>query len=90
MHDLLVALAITAFAAHPPVTTDTSAPAAGEVRGTVVDTAGAPIPDARVAVIELRRTIASGPEGRFAFSEIANGVYHLSVSAIGFAPWSNA
>jgi iron complex outermembrane receptor protein len=86
MHDLLFALAVTAFAANPPGATGTRNPLRGEIRGIVVDTAGAPIPDARVALIELSRTAATSPEGRFAFSEIANGVYHLSVSAIGFAP----
>jgi iron complex outermembrane recepter protein len=85
MYDLLVALAFGAFAAAPPVAA-TAIRAPGEIRGIVVDSAGAPIAEARVTLLEFRRTTSTGPEGRFAFSEIAKGGYHLSVSAIGFAP----
>src|SRR5918995_1261187 len=87
MYDLLVALAVTASgAAAPLVSAGPWAPAPREISGTVIDSGGAPIAEARVALIELRRTTSTGPEGRFNFPEVSEGVYHLSVSAIGFAP----
>jgi iron complex outermembrane recepter protein len=87
MHSLFLALALSAPAPtgsyHDP---EPVAPAAHEVSGLVTDSAGAPLADARVLLTELRRATVSSPEGRFVFPEVAPGVYHLSVSAIGFAP----
>ena len=85
MRTLLLALALAA-PDRSPVRSDVSTPAAAEVRGTVTDSAGKPISDARVMLIELRRSGSTSPEGRFTFSSVAPGQYHLSVSAIGFAP----
>jgi iron complex outermembrane receptor protein len=84
MRALLLALSLAA-PDRLPVRPDTSI-AAPQVSGTVIDTAGAPIADARVTLIELRRSTTTSSEGRFAFSELAPGQYRLSVSAIGFAP----
>ena len=85
MHILLLALALTAPAPtqppHPP-----HAPAAYEVSGTVTDSAGTPVADARVALLGLHRTAVTTTEGRFSFPEVGPGQYQLSVSAIGFAP----
>ena len=87
MYDVLVALALTASSAvAPPVSAGIRAPAPRDISGTVSDSSGTPIADARVALIELRRTTSTSPEGRFSFPEVSDGVYHLSVSAIGFAP----
>jgi iron complex outermembrane recepter protein len=85
MRALLLALSLAApdrLAIHP----DSSALAAPEVSGTVVDSAGAPVAEARVTLIELRRTTTTAAEGRFTFSEVPPGQYRLSISAIGFAP----
>jgi iron complex outermembrane receptor protein len=85
MHPLLLALALAApNGSH--LSTKFSTPAAPEITGTVLDSAGKPIPDARVTLIELKRSSSTTPEGRFVFSAVAPGQYHLSVSAIGFAP----
>jgi iron complex outermembrane receptor protein len=65
----------------------TSAPAAPHVvGGLVTDSAGAPVPDARVTLVETGRTSTTGPEGRFTFPQVNPGIYHLSLSAIGYAP----
>ncbi|HEY3013033.1 MAG TPA: TonB-dependent receptor [Gemmatimonadales bacterium] len=89
MHGLVFALALGAYAhARLVIPDDTivAAPAASDVQGTVTDSAGAGIPDARVTLVELRRTTTTDPTGRFGFTDIAPGSYRLSVSAIGFAP----
>jgi iron complex outermembrane recepter protein len=87
MHPLLLALALAASAHDRP--TDSLAPGSPvphDVSGTVSDSSNKPIQDARVALVELRRLSMTGPEGRFSFPGVAPGVYHLSISAIGFAP----
>jgi iron complex outermembrane receptor protein len=87
MHPLLFALALAASAHDRP--TDSLAPGSPvphDVSGTVSDSSNKPIQDARVALVELRRLSITGPEGRFSFPGVAPGVYHLSISAIGFAP----
>ncbi len=84
MRALLMALSLAA-PDRLPVPPDTVV-ATPQVSGTVSDTTGAPIADARVTMIELRRSTTTSPEGRFAFTEVAPGQYRLSVSAIGFAP----
>ncbi len=57
-----------------------------EVRGTVVDPAGAPLPGARVLLVtpEGHAETLTGPEGRFRFSGVEPGRYDLGVAAAGF------
>jgi iron complex outermembrane recepter protein len=87
MHRLLLALALTAQAtASLAYGANPADRAAHEVRGTVTDSAGASLADARVVLVELHRTAITDPEGRFSFPDVAAGGYRLSVSAIGFAP----
>jgi iron complex outermembrane recepter protein len=86
MHALLLALALTAPATSRPFPSADTASAGHEVSGTIIDSAGKPLADARVALVELHRTATTGPEGRFSFPDVPDGAYHLSVSAIGFAP----
>jgi iron complex outermembrane receptor protein len=86
MHALLLALALSAPAhVHPSSPLD-PVRSPQEVSGTVTDTIGTPLSDARITLIELRRTTTTGAEGRFSFQGVNPGVYHLSASAIGFAP----
>jgi iron complex outermembrane receptor protein len=75
MYELLAALAL----AGP-------APAPQSVTGTVSDTAGNPLADARVTLIEFARTTTTDPDGRFGFINVPSGAYRLSISAIGYAP----
>jgi iron complex outermembrane recepter protein len=87
MQPLLFAFALAA-AAHvgPSDSLVSGAPAPHEVSGTVSDSSNTPVVDARVTLVELRRLATTSPEGHFAFPGVAPGVYHLSISAIGFAP----
>lgn len=75
---LFFALALHAPAPH--------AAAPHTVAGIVTDSAGAPIADARLKLVELGRSATTGLEGRFSIAGVNSGRYHLSVSAIGYAP----
>jgi hypothetical protein len=64
---------------------------AGELRLTVVDAAGLPIP----ATIELtsevnkyKRSFLAGNDGRLIAKRLPYGIYSLTVSRLGFAPYS--
>lgn len=65
--------------------TDTLAPARGTIVGSVRDSAGRPVPEARViadGVPELR----SDPEGRFTARGVPAGSRQVEVTAIGMSP----
>jgi iron complex outermembrane receptor protein len=61
-------------------------PATPPVVGVVSDTAGAPLPDAQVAIAALRRSTSTDGNGRFVFRALPAGTYHLDVSLLGYAP----
>ncbi len=85
MYTLLFALALSSHVSDPP--SSVAGPALAQtVSGTVTDTSGTPVADARVSLVELARTTNTDPEGRFEFTAVAPGAYRLSVAAIGFAP----
>ena len=54
--------------------------------GTVVDTAGVPLPNAHVVIPEIGRSTTTGAAGEFEFRGLPAGEYHLNVTLIGFAP----
>jgi iron complex outermembrane receptor protein len=54
------------------------------IGGRVTDSAGTPIYQARVQLIELSRITATDDSGRYYFAGVAPGTYRLSVAAIGF------
>ncbi len=64
--------------------------AIGNVNGTVTDTTGAAIPDAKVqlsnAVSGLSRTAQTDAAGQFRFTNLPADQYRLSVSSPGFQP----
>lgn len=63
----------------------------GELRIEVRDPQGAPVPTQAELVSEgnqFRRTFQVGADGRYVVQDLAFGVYRLSVSTEGFAPWS--
>ncbi|HEX5724997.1 MAG TPA: TonB-dependent receptor [Longimicrobiaceae bacterium] len=54
--------------------------------GTVQDTTGAPLPNARVVIAEVNRSTTTGVEGTFVFRALRAGTYHLDVTLLGYAP----
>jgi iron complex outermembrane receptor protein len=86
MQSLLLAFTLIAFPTGSSAALERGTTAPPKVSGTVTDSAGAPVPDVRLILVELRRTTATDADGRFTFPEVSPGLYHLSVSAIGFAP----
>jgi iron complex outermembrane receptor protein len=54
--------------------------------GTLVDPAGAPIPQVSVGVTELRRGTTTGEDGRYEIPSLPPGVYHVSFQRLGYAP----
>src|SRR5256884_3229969 len=65
--------------------------ARGELRIEVRDPQGAVVPTEAELVSDanqFRRTFQVGLDGRYVVQDLAFGVYRLSVSTEGFAPWS--
>ena len=62
----------------------------GVVRGTVTDSAGAPVADAAVTLRQLEtnftRTLRTSPTGLYVATLLPLGSYEISVRAIGFEP----
>jgi len=81
----LVALLATTMSAH-------AQRVRGELRIEVRDPQGAAMaPGAELVsdVNQLRRTFQVGADGRYTAQDLPFGVYRLSMSAHGFAPWTN-
>jgi len=51
------------------------------IKGRVIDTAGAPVADARVTLVELRRSTPVDSSGSFAFDQLQPGHYHLQAES---------
>lgn len=79
MLNLIMALALAAAPAP-------AAPSIAAISGVVTDTAGAPLAEVRVTIVEANRSIRTDAEGRFAFHQLASGTYGLSFARIGYAP----
>ena len=63
----------------------------GELRIEVRDPQGAAVPTEAQLVSDanqFRRTFQVGTDGRYVVQDLAFGVYRLSVTTEGFAPWS--
>ena len=60
-------------------------PASPAVRGVVRDSAGQPVPNATVAIAAVRRSITTDAGGRFTFTGLPAGHYHLDILRIGYA-----
>lgn len=52
--------------------------------GRVTDAAGTPLPEVRVRLLELERTTATGPDGRYRLEGLPAGAYAVAFSRIGF------
>ncbi|HEY7862143.1 MAG TPA: TonB-dependent receptor [Thermoanaerobaculia bacterium] len=57
------------------------AQAAAQISGRVVTPGGSPVPDARVTVIELRRSVRTDADGAFRVDGVAPGAYLLEVDS---------
>ena len=77
----LAALAVIVAAAAPA-----RADAAPPIVGVVRDTAGVPLPNARIVINELNRSTLSGGDGSFVFRALRPGTYHLDATLLGYAP----
>ena len=58
---------------------------AGTIRGRVLDQAGAPVANARVALVGVGRNTYSQDNGRYAFTDLAPRTYVLRAQRLGFA-----
>ena len=57
---------------------------AGDVSGTVLAPGGEPAVDARVVLIELKRSLFVGQDGTFRFRDVPPGNYHIEAVSKGF------
>lgn len=70
-----------------PLPPPSSSPAAGTLlTGTVSDTTGSPLPNARVAIAALGIATTTNGSGAFTIRSLRPGRYHLTVQLIGYAP----
>jgi len=60
----------------------------GTIQGTVTDAGGAVVAGASVSIVNqgtaYSRSLTTGPDGSYAFTELAPGVYNLKVTKDGF------
>lgn len=82
---VLAALLISSVAAHPSPARAADAVLAS-LSGVVTDSAGTPLGEVRVTVLEANRSTTTGPDGRFGFTDLSNGTYGVSFARVGYAP----
>ncbi|MDZ7630780.1 MAG: TonB-dependent receptor [Gemmatimonadaceae bacterium] len=63
-----------------------AAPVGSVIRGTVVDSAGAPIPNVQVVATELQRVAVTDAAGQFSFTGAPVGAVHLTIVQMGYVP----
>ena len=65
-----------------------------QLSGVIVDASGLPVPDAEVTITNtdtsLTRTVLSGPDGSYTFTNLPPGPYRLQVTKPGFASYSQS
>jgi iron complex outermembrane receptor protein len=54
--------------------------------GTVTDTAGTPLAQVRVSVLEIHRTTTTDLEGRYTLADLPAGTYGVAFALVGYAP----
>jgi iron complex outermembrane receptor protein len=83
---LLVGAPFSTRAAASPASAD---PAIDEtLSGRVTNVAGEPLARARVAVSELNRSAITDEDGRFRLASLPDGTFLISVTAIGYKPFT--
>lgn len=77
---------------HGAVLLGQSSVHSGTITGSVTDPSGAVIPNASITILnpvsQYTRTTTSDAQGEFNFGNVPFNPYHVSVSASGFAPFS--
>lgn len=63
-----------------------AAPVGSTIRGTVVDSAGAPLANVQVVATELQRVAVTGADGAFLFTGAPVGTVHLTIVHMGYVP----
>jgi iron complex outermembrane receptor protein len=81
----LLAFGGIAALSTPAHATDIPAPTP-IVRGVVVDSAGAPLADVQVVLAALNRVATTNDSGRFNFTGLPAGAYHLTALQLGLRP----
>lgn len=79
-------LAALAALPHPAAAQAAVRAAAASLAGVVRDPAGAPVPNAHVALPALQRQTTTDAAGRFAFAGLPAGAYTVVATGIGRAP----
>lgn len=82
----LALLGVSASAARAAETVPPDLEPAPPVVGLVQDSAGNPLPNARVVIAELGRGTTTGSDGTFIFRGLRPGTYHLDATLLGYAP----
>jgi carboxypeptidase family protein/TonB-dependent receptor-like protein len=78
---LLAGLFLGSFSPWRPATAQQAA-----LRGVVVDSAGAPIPQADIGIVALHRLTRSDDQGRFSLNKLKGDTVELSVRRLGYEP----
>ncbi len=85
MYTLFLAAALAATAPSRPATSGVLG-VAPTLSGQITDTAGTPLAQVRVTVLEVNRTTTTDIEGRYSLSALPSGTYGVSFALVGYAP----
>ena len=85
MRTLLLAAAL-GVALLPGVSAAGTAPSTQTLSGTVTDTAGTPLAQVRVTVLEAQRSTTTDPEGHYTLPGLPSGAYGVSFALVSYAP----
>jgi iron complex outermembrane receptor protein len=84
MHPFFFTVALAAVA---PVSPPAHWPAVARMlSGRVVDTAGSPLAQVRVTVLDINRTTTTDLDGRYELPAVPTGTYGVSFALVGYAP----
>src|SRR5690606_34996600 len=83
---VLAALIMGASTARADAVRPDSATTTARVSGTVRDSAGTPLANARVSVAALDITTTTDGDGRFTLGSLRSGRYHIVVQLFGYTP----
>jgi iron complex outermembrane recepter protein len=84
MRTLLLAAALGV--ALPGVSAAGTPPSTQTLSGTVTDTAGTPLAQVRVTVLEAQRSTTTDLEGHYSLPGLPSGAYGVSFALVGYAP----